>query len=44
MNLLRKSGVLLDPLHKYHPEGIVAIVPDHIVITPEGIEIAGFNN
>jgi hypothetical protein len=35
-NLLRKSGVLFDPLHNSHPTGIVARVPDHIIIPPEG--------
>jgi hypothetical protein len=38
INLLRKSGVPLDPLHKYHPVGIEAMVPDHIPINPEGTE------
>ena len=34
INLLRKSGVPLEPLHNNHPLGIVAIVPDHIIIIP----------
>ena len=36
MNLLRRSGVPLEPLHSNHPVGIEATDPDHITITPLG--------
>ena len=36
INLFRKSGVPLVPSHNNQPLGIVAIVPDHIIIPPLG--------
>lgn len=36
MNLSRRSGVPLVPLHSNQPEGMEAIDPDHMTITPLG--------
>ena len=35
-NLLRRSGVPLEPSHNNHPAGIEITEPDHITITPLG--------
>jgi hypothetical protein len=42
-NLEDKSGVPLAPLHKYQPDGIFALVPDHKAINPVGIETIPVN-
>jgi hypothetical protein len=37
-NLFLRSGVLLEPLHRYQPEGIALAAPDQIIIPPLGID------
>lgn len=37
INLSRRLGVPFAPSHKYHPLGILAILPYHMVITPVGM-------
>ena len=39
MNLSLKSGVPLVPSQMCQPGGIEAIVPDHMIITPDGIAV-----